>query len=412
MKCLFVFPNAPLSSNYSGGASRYLQSFLTLQRLGCDVHAVRLLDEAQRQRVARYEHDEAPYRAQAQSWRDLRYTLPSAAGNKGRRLRAALTHPAPYAMPEVVVLSELFQDAVAEVDPQFIWAEWTLSGALVAESEPGIPWIYAHHDWLHRVRKIRRRASGKTHWRDRLWTVSMRRLERQLIRKSTAVISGSTSEAQEIQALGGREVVVIPTTYDPIPPPPPACRAAHPPHLVHLGALSTTANYVGLLAYMETVHPVLRVLLQEAQLEMPFHVIGDAAGAKPRLLRCLEAASVSLPGHVDDLQQVFRPFDITIIPYQHDTGTRTKLPLLFNHAQVVVAMRAAVAGSAEVRPGENCVVVDALEAMPERLMKLARDPALRERIGRAAKATFDQYYTREAHLPKFERVLRQVGVRV
>jgi hypothetical protein len=109
------------------------------------------------------------------------------------------------------------------------------------------------------------------------------------------------------------------------------------------------------------------------------------------------------------LGTVLRPFDIAIIPYEHNTGVRTKLPLLFNYAQVVVATEAAVAGSLEARPGENCFVLPSLEHFPDILRQLASEPMLRNQIGLEAKRTFERTFTLEAQLPKYERVLSYIA---
>jgi hypothetical protein len=40
-RCLFIFPNAPLASDFSGGASRYLTSYQALNQLGVEMHVWR-----------------------------------------------------------------------------------------------------------------------------------------------------------------------------------------------------------------------------------------------------------------------------------------------------------------------------------------------------------------------------------
>jgi glycosyltransferase involved in cell wall biosynthesis len=99
------------------------------------------------------------------------------------------------------------------------------------------------------------------------------------------------------------------------------------------------------------------------------------------------------------------PFDIVIIPYEHDTGMRTKLPLFFNYAQVVVATEASVAGSPEIKPGENCIILPGLEGFPEALIKLSQDAGLREKIGQHARETFESEFVLENQLPIYKQLI-------
>jgi hypothetical protein len=297
------------------------------------------------------------------------------------------------------------REKVEAIRPDFVWAEWTLSGAVAAASKLRVPWIYAHHDWGYRLAALRRAASpGTSGWSDQLLEWSLRRAEIEIVRESTAVITGSQTEAQEIRAAGGNNVSVIPTLYQSVPV------AEHPapalPRIVHLGGLGTTSNHLGLKAYVERVHPHLPDACKTAW--APW-IIGDASRGKPDLLKQLQNIGATVTGHVRDLQTVLRPFDLAIIPYEHNTGTRTKLSLLFNHAQVVVATSASVAGSPELVNGRNCVLLDSLDQFPESIISLLSDPARRKLLGQAAKETFERHFTLDAQLPAFARVLSHLA---
>ncbi len=103
-----------------------------------------------------------------------------------------------------------------------------------------------------------------------------------------------------------------------------------------------------------------------------------------------------------------RPYDLHIIPWEYSTAQRTRLPMAFNLGQVVVAVRAGVAGFPEVIDGENCRLVDRLDQMGSVIKELLRDPEQRERLGNAARRTFERYFTRHALLPRYETVITSV----
>lgn len=89
-------------------------------------------------------------------------------------------------------------------------------------------------------------------------------------------------------------------------------------------------------------------------------------------------SKVTCTGYVKDLDKVLRPYDLHFIPWEHNTGQRTRLVQAFNHRQVVVAVRDSVACFPEAKDGENCRLVERLDQMSGVLKELARDPVQRE----------------------------------
>jgi glycosyltransferase involved in cell wall biosynthesis len=160
--------------------------------------------------------------------------------------------------------------------------------------------------------------------------------------------------------------------------------------------MGTTANRVGLERFFEVVWPALS---QTAQL----WVVGDISQATPPLARSLAGANCT--GFVKDLGAVLRPYDLHIIPWEQSTGQRTRMVQAFNYAQVVVAVRASVAGFPEAIDGQNCRLVERLDQMAEAVRELIDNPAERERLGRAARETFERSFTRHSLLPRYEAVI-------
>lgn len=420
MKCLFVFPNAPLSENYTGAATRYLNHFQALHRLGIDVHVWRPLAEDQLDRVYAFEHvesaNEVSIREQVLNWQDVTYqrrdNVHEVAATNGyfsrnlKTLYSAYTQPIEFFFHDITPLKSQFQAALNRIQPDFIWANWTFSGVLVmSTNEDRIPWIYAHHDWLHKIYSIRTSAAN---WRAylsfNLLNTLRRKVEEEVVNSSTAVITGSATEGEEIRRAGQPNVFTIPTTYQSISvnldQPAPA-----PVRFIHLGALQATANYVGLKAYLQKVHPVVWQKLEEKGISAEFWVIGDTRRIKPDLEALLRANRIILKGFVAELSDVLRPFDIAIIPYTENSGTRTKLPLLFNYGQVVVATENAVKGTPEVLSHDCCVVLKRIEDFAQVLVDLAEDAERRKTVGTAAKHFFERHFTLSAQMHSFQSAI-------
>lgn len=277
---------------------------------------------------------------------------------------------------------------LAERPIALIWAQHIWSAQLALWQRP-VPVIYSHHDWWYRVKQFR--AAGRL-------DPALRAYEEQLARRATAVVSGSAVECAELTALGA-QAHYLPVAYDPVPLVWPV--SLEEPRIVHLGGMATTATQIGLLRFVQTVWPALRLPRER------FWVIGDLTAARPPLPELLAQAAVA-PGFVRDLSSVLRPGDLHIIPWEHATGQRTRVPVALNHGQVVVAVRAGVAGFPELRDGENCRLVEQLADLGPVLRELLGDAAQRERLSRAARAAFEAHFTRAALLPRYAAVVEQV----
>jgi len=410
VKCLYIFANAPLSENYHGGANRYTQAFKALIQSGIEVHVMRLLASYRKEQILRFEQTQtttclALYNL-ARSWRDIEYQSLPAYRSKAEGILKGLARPIHFVFPEIELLHAPLLQVIETVRPDFIMAQMYPAGALVATIQCNVPWVFGHHDWVYRYNDLRlARGWGRRSLGARFKRWVKRRAEVAVACKSAVVIAASVTESHELQKLGAKEIFVIPATYESVPTPSENVSPQDPLRIVHFGQLTTTSNAVGLRDYLIQVAPALPK-------NWEFHVIGSFEGADPILIEELKRSGAKLLGRIDDLTTVLRPFDVAIIPFQHNLGERTKVAQLFNHSQVVVAHKQAVAGIQYVQPAENCFVLPNLRAFPDLLMRLANDRDLRRHIGLAAKATFERELTLEAQLPKYRQAFMAVEKRM
>lgn len=410
MKCLYIFANAPLSESFHGAASRYTQAFKALIRLDVEVHVMRLLASHRKEQVLGFEETQPDFRladySLARSWRDIEYQSQHSFRSKAEGVLKGLIRPVHFAFPEIELLRAPLLQAIETVQPDFIVAQMYPAGALVATTQHNMPWVFGHHDWIYRDSSLRLARLGSRKPlgpRFKYWV--KRNAEIAVARKSDVVIAASITEGRELEELGVKRVYVIPATYESAPTPLTDTAPQEPLRIVHFGQLTTRANAIGLHDYLTQVAPTLPK-------NWEFHVIGSYDGAESSLVDRLKEAGALLLGRIDDLTTVFRPFDVSVIPFQHNTGERTRVAQLFNHSQVVMAHEQAVAGIQYVRPGENCFVLPDLKAFPDLLIRLANDRDLRKRIGLAAKATFERELTLEVQLPHYQQAFLAVQKRV
>ena len=409
-RILFVFPAAPLAPNYSGGAARYAQNHEALRKLCKELHVIRLGAKGSLESFRDFEINSYPARAaiaSSTSWQDAEYVPASRARSRLEILKCTVVDPIGFEFPNTEVITPILAKAVSRVQPDLIWVEDTYLAAAMYRLAPPIPWILSHHDLIHRVRAIR---YGVQNMRDRWLLDVCRRAERTISCRATCVVTGSVTDGQRLAALGCRRVHVVPVAYGTSPALRLEACAFADIRIVHLGSLETTANRIGLEAYLRKAHADVMAACRAQGPEPQLWVIGDASRVKEPLAGWLERSNAVLKGFVPDLSSALRPFDVAILPYEHDTGFRTKLPLLFKYAQVVVSTRAAVASVASNSLEAVCVLVDRLEEFPSMIARLAADPGERERLGRAARVFADEHFSVSAVQGHYHALLELIPI--
>lgn len=391
MRSVFAVSRRTISPNGKGGASAiHYEQLNALWELGHEIHLWHYCYPAQREEFNRYMETESDLWAEIESkCKSVTLTTLPDRPSFGNRLRNKIAN----VLTDEDVLNPLLREVafpvlkqlIRKVEPDFIWSQH-FGATQVAALQKKIPVVYSHHDWLHRIKRVYADGNGAGR---------LRNAEESVARRVAVVVSGSVVECEQLREMGCKNVVYIPVTYEPArlgPDVQPSRRA----RLVHLGGVGTTANRIGLERFFEVAWPQLSDTCE-------LWVIGDTSQAPPALARSLKG--VHCTGYARDLGLVLRPFDLHVIPWEHNTGQRTRMVMAFNYAQVVVAVRASVAGFPEAIDGQNCRLVERLDQMAEVVKGLINNPAERERLGKAARETFESCFTRRSVIPRYQAVI-------
>jgi glycosyltransferase involved in cell wall biosynthesis len=395
---LFVMPDHAISPDAAGGAAAVYYSHLELlAHYGAAITLVILADA--NGRFARYTTEHPEQWKMVQSWIKSHHLVQpkwlTRRDHVGAYARAALKADAtlfPLISDDTVKQLEQFAKSA-----DFIWSEHlepTLLMYQFSRQRGSLPILYSHHDWRWRIKALRRATNGLAERLRRAW---QRTQEIQLVRGVDACISGSATETEQIRALGAKLAGYFPTTYTPLADA--HANTSEVPRIVHLGGMGTTANRIGLRRFLELVWK--DELFGEALTKPELWVVGSLDGADEPLRRMLTDAGAHCTGYVPDLNTVLRPYDIHIIPWEHDTGTRTRIPVALNHKQVLLSTRAAAACLSELRNGEDCVLVDNLHHMAKAILTLISDSSRRVELATRGRQTFEREYTREAVQTRF-----------
>lgn len=392
MKCLYIVSSGPITPNGSGGGSAiYYDQMMALRESGCEIHLWHFATTPERLVF------EENIRRDPETWRKVQDTCssiqlttveeyPPLTKRLQDRLSAAIHRTPRVARWDYI---KTLRQVVADIRPDFVWAHHLEAATLSAQIK-STPFIYFHHDWLYRIFALRSKQPQNALLKQR---------EEDISRSAFAVVTGSVHDRRELLDLGCKRVRYIPVAYEPVAVDT-VDRGENKPHLVHLGGMGTTANWQGLLSFFEKAWPSLSP--QGFRLD----VIGDIQQAPQSLAQHLK--SVNCPGFVGDLSTVMRPYDLQIIPWNHPTGQRTKVPVAMNYAQVIIACRGGVAGFEDLESERNCILVDSIEEMPQAIRRVAENSELRVRLGKAAKATFEDRFTRQVLLPRYQDLLAEL----
>jgi hypothetical protein len=112
---------------------------------------------------------------------------------------------------------------------------------------------------------------------------------------------------------------------------------------------------------------------------------------------------------VENLQSVLKPYDLHIIPWEYNTGTRTRIPLVFNYAQVLVSTKAAASCYPEVVHEQNSMLCDDLPQMTQQLIDLYNNTEKRIFTGNNARKTFDEVFTVAKQVEKLQTFFKMLN---
>tara|TARA_R110000787_G_scaffold184181_5_gene296059 strand:+ start:5439 stop:6629 length:1191 start_codon:yes stop_codon:yes gene_type:complete len=392
-KILFIVNSGKISPNENGGASVYYSHLELLFQSG---YEITILSVVWNEMYAFNKSDYIeilPFVKSIQSY-EIEIKKPKTGF---KRLYNAIFNPAKFEYFFMNKKNTNFLDSnVKENKIDLVWCEWRWSAIWACKSNLSLPVLYAHHDWEYKLALLRK----KPNLNKRFHTFQKKRVEMSLVKEVKACISGSVTECNEIEKFSNKKALYLPTTYQSITP---KLENRSNPVIVHLGGMGTTANRLGLERFLDVCWSNLKNEFPTIQLQ----VIGNIKRAQPSLLEKLQDTNIQCLDFVADLDKVLHPQDIHIIPWEYNTGTRTRIPVVLNYKQVLVATKA----SAECYPeisNENSVLCDDLEDMTTQIISLYSDREKLHLLSKKGKSTFEQSFTSKSQFVKLQQFLNSI----
>tara|TARA_R110001632_G_scaffold28927_2_gene76996 strand:+ start:18996 stop:20183 length:1188 start_codon:yes stop_codon:yes gene_type:complete len=288
------------------------------------------------------------------------------------------------------------QKIVNDYKIDLVWAEWRWAAILAMETKLDIPKIYSHHDWEYKLALLR----AKPNLNKKFHTFQKKRVEMKMVKTMDACISGSFTETQEIKTISKKQPLYLPTTYDLVNI---NLKPNTYPFLVHLGGMGTTANRLGLERFLDVCWNDIKKEIPNIQLK----VIGNLKNAQISLKHKLEDPQIIKVGFVKDLSTELYPEDMHIIPWEYNTGTRTRVPVILNYQQVLVTTTEAVKCFPEIN-NKNAILCKDLKEMKDVIIDLYSDREKLHLLATSGKKTFQETFTSESQIKSLQDFLKKI----
>ena len=264
--------------------------------------------------------------------------------------------------------------------------------------------IYSCHDLESKLTPIRWFASDKVlTTRRRLYLWSVIQVERRLIRQSSCTVCVSESEARYVEEKYHKPACYLPIVASELEAKPIAALSGQP-KMWFYGGSSATANKLMLRHLRESLFEPLRRLLPDTE----FHQIGSTGTYEAGLRAWLEQHFVT-HGFVERPDTLFQQGDICLIPYEHDTGFRTKLPELLSLGVIPAGYDVSFVCCPELVAGWNCIVGRTPSELASKLYDVVGNIYDQERLVRNCLETAKQWFSRDAMDRRFRSLLDRVG---
>jgi glycosyltransferase involved in cell wall biosynthesis len=215
-------------------------------------------------------------------------------------------------------------------------------------------------------------------------------------------VAVSTIEADDLRALGGARVELIPTGVD-TSELRPAPEQPGPPRLLFTGTMSYLPNHQGIVWFAREVWPLVRRELPGALLD----VVGK--GPPPEVGELDGREGIAVHGFVDSMSPFFGRTQVVVVPILAGAGIRVKIVEAMSAGRAIVSTSLGCEGLPGLEDGRHLIVADDPAAFAEAAVRLLREPALRQRLAADARTLAERSYDWRPLGDQLEHVLRDAA---
>jgi glycosyltransferase involved in cell wall biosynthesis len=155
--------------------------------------------------------------------------------------------------------------------------------------------------------------------------------------------------------------------------------------LVFNGAMTYSANFDAMQYFLTEIYPSIRREVGNVSLT----ITGNTTGV--RLTELELDDSVHLSGYVDDIRPVIARAAVCVVPLRQGGGTRLKILEAMALGTPVIATSKGAEGL-DITPGHDILIADEPAEFANQVVRLLRNPALREQVASNARRLVEQCY--------------------
>jgi len=227
----------------------------------------------------------------------------------------------------------------------------------------------------------------------------LRLYERRVANASDLTVAVSGPDAQALARIGIRtRIAVVPNGINAAAYAPLCHRTPDPNALLFIGKMDYRPNVDAALWFAHNVLPLIRREVPDAR----FWIVGQ--NPHPRLASLPDDAAVVLTGWVEDVRPYIAAASVYVVPLRIGGGTRLKILEAMAMGKAMVSTTLGCEGF-EVVDGQELLIADEPSEFAAAVLQLLRQPATRERLGRAARRFAGSRYDWRMIVPKLERLL-------
>ncbi len=216
-----------------------------------------------------------------------------------------------------------------------------------------------------------------------------RRFEERVLREVDAVVAISSEDAKHFKSLAGVDAKVVPVvmTFE---------RKARPhpgkPHFCYVGSLRWKPNVLGLDWFCQKVWPLVRKRVPDATFEIAgVGLTPDASGKLP-VPEAWKVPGVETVGFLEDLEPLYARSLGMLAPITGGSGVRMKLLEGFRAGMPVVTTPDGAFGL-PLEDGKEALISSDPEGFAERVERLVKDEALRDRVREGGYAYLEAHHS-------------------
>jgi glycosyltransferase involved in cell wall biosynthesis len=232
-----------------------------------------------------------------------------------------------------------------------------------------------------------------------LEAAKMLRYERRTVRRFHHVIAVSDTD-RDLMAdmIDPRHISVVPTGVDLSRFKNARSHHASRPVVLFLGSMDWEANIDGVEWFVENSWARIAEAVPDAQ----FRIVGR--NPHPRITR-LAGGAIDVTGTVPSVVEHLAEAAVVVVPLRIGGGTRLKIFEAMAAGRAVVSTRIGAEGL-EVTHDRDIVLEDEPRGFADAVIRILRDPATRDRLGRGAAALAERHDWREV-FEEFDKALQR-----